>query len=82
MSNKVANILIAAAAGLAAGVALGMLFAPEKGSETRKKLRKTLDDIADGLGDTIEQKLASIREILEGEPPSEKRDPGDATAGK
>jgi gas vesicle protein len=82
MSNKTTNILIAAAAGLAAGVALGLLFAPEKGSETRKKIRKVVDDLTGDLGDTFEEKLATIREKLGMEPQTPEKEPETGTPGK
>jgi gas vesicle protein len=82
MAKNLTNILIVAAAGIAAGVVLGLLFAPDKGSETRKKVRKILDDAADNFGETIEEKIDSVREAFGKAEASAAKDPGDGIPGK
>jgi gas vesicle protein len=77
MSNQVTKILLAAVTGLAAGFVLGILFAPDKGSETQKKIRKTFDDLADRIGETMEEQFGHFRETAPGK--SDQDDAGQST---
>lgn len=60
-------------AGLAIGGALGVLFAPKTGKDTRADLKTKLDDMlakvknmdAQDVKETIENKIAEIKEDLE-----------------
>jgi len=65
-SNSTGKLIGAVLLGAAIGAALGILFAPEKGSETRKKLVKGLHDLADELGDTMQQDKETAAEPSEG----------------
>jgi gas vesicle protein len=60
------KILLGALAGLAAGVVIGMLIAPEKGSTLRKNILKKGDDLADEIGEKIEEKFEGVVNRISG----------------
>lgn len=65
-SNSTGKLIGAVLLGAAIGAALGILFAPDKGSETRKKLVKGLHDLADEVGDAMQQDKETPAEPSEG----------------
>jgi gas vesicle protein len=58
--------MLAVLASLAAGAAIGVLFAPDKGSDTRKKISKKGENLADALGDKIDEKFDDLLTAITG----------------
>jgi gas vesicle protein len=59
MNSK--NLIGGLLAGAAVGVAIGMLLAPASGKETKAKLVKGSNKLVDGLKETVEDSIESIK---------------------
>jgi gas vesicle protein len=59
MNSK--NLIGGLLAGAAVGVAIGMLLAPASGKETKAKLLKGSNKFADGIKDTVDESVESLK---------------------
>lgn len=59
MNSK--NLIGGLLAGAAVGVAIGMFLAPASGKETKAKLVKGPNKLVDGLKETVEDSIESIK---------------------
>lgn len=59
MNSK--NLIGGLLAGAAVGVAIGMLLAPASGKETKAKLVKGSNKLVDGIKDTVDESVQSLK---------------------